>query len=404
MAGTEPLAVEAALEKVLRQARRMPPQTASLTSGLLGLVLAEDVCADRDSPPFAKSLVDGFAVRSHDRSPERRVVMEVLAGATPQRELATNEAARITTGAMLPPGADAVIMQEHVEPAGLDSIRLLSEVRPGQNVLPQGAEMRQGEMVLGVGTLIRPQEIGVLASLGKTAVTVFRQPIVAILPTGDELVEPGMMPEPGQIRNSNAAMLAALVSRANALPRYLGIARDTPESLRPLIREGLKSDLLVLSGGVSVGPLDLVPRLLAEEGVQLVLHQVALKPGKPLLFGVRDGKLVFGLPGNPVSSFVGFELFVRPALRVMLGKAEPHLVFVEASFTEPFHYRTDRPTYYPVKLWLEDGRWYVRAVRWLGSADLKSLTQANALACLPVGDSQFAPGQTVRVLAVEPPW
>jgi molybdopterin molybdotransferase len=400
----EPHSVESALAKVLSQAHRLPPQVASLTSALLGLVLAEDVYADRDSPPFAKSLVDGFAVRCQDDTSERRVVMEIMAGATPSQPLAIGEAARVTTGAMLPAGADAVVMQEQVEPAGADRIRLLRQPRAGENVLPQGAEMRRGELILSAGTVIRPAEIGVLASVGKTAVPVYRQPVVAILPTGDELVEPGMTPGPGQIRNSNAAMLAALVARNHALPRYLGIARDTLDSLRPLVREGLKCDVLVLSGGVSVGPLDLVPQLLQEEGVQLLFHKVSLKPGKPLLFGVYNDKLVFGLPGNPVSSFVGFELFVRPALRVMLGKSEPHLVYLQATFAAGFYYRTDRPTYHPAQLWLDEGAWRVQAVPWLGSADLRALTRANALLRLPAGENRFVPGQAVQVLAIDPPW
>ncbi|GBD34954.1 Molybdopterin molybdenumtransferase [bacterium HR36] len=398
------LTVEEAYQTVLRYARRLPEQTASLTSALLGLVLAEDVRADRDSPPFAKALVDGFAVRSEDGAGERLVVMEVAPGQVPERVLGKQEAARITTGAMLPAGADAVVMQEHVEPAGPDRVRLLREVGSGQNVLPQGAEMRQGETILPAGTQIRAQEIGLLASVGKTAVRVYRQPIVAILPTGNELVEPGMAPRPGEIRNSNAAMLAAQISRAGGLPRYLGIGRDSPQSLRPLIREGLKGDVLVLSGGVSVGPYDLVPQLLREEGVEIVFHQVALKPGKPLLFGVRDQVLVFGLPGNPVSSFVGYELFVRPVLRVMLGKGEPHLARLPAAWAEAFRYRTDRPTYYPVRLWWAESGWQVKPVPWLGSPDLRALCRANALACLPAGDNKFAPGEQVQVLVLEPPW
>ncbi|MCS7161442.1 MAG: molybdopterin molybdotransferase MoeA [Gemmatales bacterium] len=398
------LNVDEALQIVLQHARRLPKEAASLTSALLGLVLAEDVIAEHDSPPFAKSLVDGFAVRSSDGQRDRRVVMEIVAGTMPERDLGTGEAARITTGAPLPAGADAVVMQEHVEPAGPDSIRILGEVRAGQNILPQGAEMRRGEMVLSSGTAVRPQEIGVLASLGKTAVWVHRQPLVAVLPTGDELVEPGLTPGPGQIRNSNAAMLAALIARAGGLPRYLGIGRDSPESLRPLVREGLKCDALVISGGMSVGPLDLVPRLLAEEHVIILFHQVALKPGKPLLFGVRDRSLVFGLPGNPVSSFVGFELFVRPAIRVMLGKVGPYWTKLTACWSEAFRYRTDRPTYYPVRLWWENAGWRVQAVPWLGSADLRALCRANAFACLPAGESQFAAGDAVDVLVVEPPW
>jgi molybdopterin molybdotransferase len=266
--------------------------------------------------------------------------------------------------------------------------------------------MRRGEAVLPAGARLRPQEIGLLATVGRTVVPVVPAPRVAILSTGDELVEAGEVPGPGQIRNSNGPMLLAQVGRAGALPRYLGIARDRMDSLAPLIDEGLHAHVLILSGGVSAGKLDLVPAALSAAGVVARLHQVALKPGKPFFFGSRDRPgsprtLVFGLPGNPVSSLVCFELFVRPALRRLRGLADAGPRYVSATLTEDFPYRSDRPTYHPAVLAGESDGYRVRPVPWLGSADLRALTRANALMVLPAGDHLHRSGQCLDVLSLE---
>jgi molybdopterin molybdotransferase len=399
------LSVAEAQALVLERARPLPPQSVPLTPAALGLVLAEAVVSDLDMPPYDKALMDGYAVRAGDL-PEGRatlaVIEEVTAGHTPQRTVGPGQATRIMTGAPIPPGADAVIMIEHT--GDLDGGRVQVDDRrlqPGHNVLRQGTEMRRGDTVLSPGSVLRPQEFGVLATVGRTAASIHPSPHVAVLSTGDEVVEAPERPGPGLIRNGNGPMLAAQVARAGALPRYLGIARDRLDSLRPLVAEGLKADVLVLSGGVSAGKLDLVPAVLEGLGVQAHFHKVTMKPGKPVLFGSRGDTLVFGLPGNPVSALVCFELFVRPALRRLMGHAEAGPRTIQVPLAEDFAYRSDRPTYYPARLEVTDDGWRVRAVPWFGSADLRSLTAANALVVLPAGDHRHQAGQKFPVLTIE---
>jgi molybdopterin molybdotransferase len=261
--------------------------------------------------------------------------------------------------------------------------------------------MRRGETVLTAGTVLRPQEFGILASVGRVAVRAHPAPEVAVMTTGDEIVDAPAAPGPGQIRNGNSPMLVAQVARAGGRLRYLGIARDEPGHLRGLIAEGLKSPVLVLSGGVSAGKLDLVPGALAELDVRAHFHHVRMKPGKPLLFGTRGGTLVFGLPGNPVSSLVGFELFVRPALRRLVGHADPGPRLVPAALAEDFACRSDRPTYHPARLEFADGGCRVRPVAWFGSPDLRGVLAANAFVVLPEGDHTHRAGQVFPVLTPE---
>ena len=231
-------------------------------------------------------------------------------------------------------------------------VRIDEIPEPGQHILTKATEMRPGDVVLKPRALLRPQEFGLLAMVGRTSVKVHPAPRVAIVVTGDELVEPSHRPGLGQIRNSNGPMLLAETCRAGGLPRTLGIARDTPENLRSLIGDGLRTDILVLSGGVSAGKLDLVPGILAELGVEARFHKVEMKPGKPVFFGMRGSTLVFGLPGNPVSSMACFELFVRPAIRRLCGHADVGPRTVQAELLDDYSYRTDRPTYHPA--WLEE--------------------------------------------------
>jgi len=356
-------------------------------------------------PPYDKSLMDGYAVRATDL-PEGRgvltVIEEVTAGQTPRLPVAAGEATRIMTGAPLPAGADAVVMVERTRL--LDGDRVQREDRtpkPGQSILPRGQEMRQGETVLTAGSVLRPQEFGVLATIGRTTVRAYPAPQVAVLSTGDEVVEAPQTPGPGQIRNGNGPMLTAQVARAGGRPRYLGIARDRLESLRPLVAEGLQSPVLVLSGGVSAGKLDLVPGVLQELGVAAQFHKVEMKPGKPVFFGTRGATLVFGLPGNPVSALVCFELFVRPAIRRLLGHADAGPRYVRAVLSRDFAYRTDRPTYHPARLEAGEAGWQVEPVPWFGSPDLRGLLRANAFVLFPAGDGRYQVGQSFDVLRVE---
>lgn len=394
------LSVQAAQELVRRHARPLPTVSEPLTSGLLGLTLAEDVVSDLDSPPFDKSLVDGYAVRSED-PPERIVIGEIRAGQLCERTVGPNQAVQVMTGAPLPAGADAVVMQERVQPVGPERIQVLEPVRPGQNVLPRGREMRRGEIVLRRGHRLRPQELGLLATVGKTRVAVVRRPIVGVLSTGDELVEPECVPNEAQIRNSNASMLAGQIVRAGGTPQLLGIVRDEPAELRRRIGEGLKTDVLLLSGGVSAGKFDLVPKVLAELGVEGVFHKVFLKPGKPLFFGTTQNGLVFGLPGNPVSSFVGFELFVRVALNALLGRSALWPRMAYARLEVAHHHASDRPTYHPCRLRATPEGWFAMPLPWLGSPDLRTVCDADGFCIFDPGSREYQAGDRVPVLLLD---
>jgi molybdopterin molybdotransferase len=399
------LSVTEAQAVILQHARPLPPEDVPLGPAALGLVLAEDVTSDLDMPPYDKSMMDGYAVRAADLPDGRgelRIVEEITAGRTPRLPLGAGEAARIMTGAPIPSGADAVIVVERTRTPDDHHVRIEDKPpRPGQNILPRGVEMRRGETVLQAGAVLRPQELGVLATVGRTSVQAHPAPRVAVLSTGDEVVEAPEAPGPGQIRNGNGPMLTAQTARTGAVPRYLGIARDRRESLEPLIAEGLTYSVLVLSGGVSAGKLDLVPGVLQSLGVQAHFHKVEMKPGKPVFFGSRGDRLVFGLPGNPVSALVCFELFVRPALRRLAGHADARPRLVRATLAEDFAYRTDRPTYHPARLDMADAGWRVRAVPWFGSPDLRGLTRANAFVLFPAGDHQHRAGQSFPVLLTD---
>jgi molybdopterin molybdotransferase len=416
------LSVVDARRLILAHCRSLPACEVPL-SAALGRVLAEDVAADLDMPPFDKALMDGYAVRSADLASGQTVlavVDEITAGRVPSCPVGPGQASRIMTGAPIPEGADAVVPVERSRLLETNQVKLEGQARSGDNLLRRGREMRRGEVIVRAGCLLRPQEIGMLATLGRPMVQVVPAPRVAVLATGDELIEPHQTPGPGQIRNSNAAMLVAQAARAGAVPCDLGIGRDSVESLRPLIQEGLESAaVLVLSGGVSAGKLDLVPGVLQELGVVPHFHKVHLKPGKPVFFGTADlppeaggegGKssparlagptLVFGLPGNPVSSLVCFELFLRPALLSLAGRPDDP-AWVRARLAVDFPYRTDRPTYHPARLHCDEQGWSVQPVPWFGSADLRAFLDANALLVLPEGDQVHRAGQLYDVLRLD---
>jgi len=413
------LDVAPARQLVLDHAR--PKAAVELPSAeCLGLTLAEDVASDADSPPFDRSMVDGYAIRGTDLSSggaELTIVEEIMAGAVPRRTVAIGQCARIMTGAPIPPGADAVVMHERTELLSDSRVRIRDEkFRPGQNIMPRAASLRRGQIVLQAGCEIGPVEMGLLAEVGRARPRVIGPITAAVLSTGNELVPADRVPAEGQIRNSNGPMLAAALRRCGARPVELGIARDEPDELRRRLAEGLASDLLIISGGVSAGALDLVPGLLRELGVEEVFHKIRLKPGKPLWFGVRRGEagsaqknaaptLVFGLPGNPVSSLVCFELFVKLALARLAGReAIAALAGTSAELTSEFVHRGDRPTFHPAVLSHASGQSpSVTPLRWAGSADLRGLAEANALAVFPAGDRTFAAGESLTVLPLGGP-
>lgn len=396
------LEVADALAVVLEHARPRKPEATSIDPAALGRVLAADARADRDSPPFDKSLRDGYAVRSADcgGTTELRVIEEIAAGVVPTRTVGAGECARIFTGAPIPAGADAVVMQEDTQPLDGNRVRITdTSVKAGQWVFPRGHEMRAGEVVLPAGTELNPAAVGLLASIGVSEAPLVPWPRVAVLSTGDELVPASQAPGPGQIRNSNGPMLVSLAARAGAVVHDLGIVRDTPDETRARIDAALaESDGVVLAGGVSVGKFDLVPGILAELGVTPHVRQVRLKPGKPMLFGTRGNTLVFGLPGNPVAAFVCFELFARPALRALGGHADPGPRTVMLPLAEAVAEVNDRPTYRPAKLEAAEVGWAVRPLPWAGAPDLRGLQPADALMVLPAGESRLDPGMPVSVV------
>jgi molybdopterin molybdotransferase len=395
------LTVSEAQAIVLRHTRPLAPRPAQLTPAALGLVLAEDVASDLDMPPFDKSMMDGYAVRSADivgGPATLDVIEEITAGRTPSKTLGPGQAARIMTGAPLPAGADAVVMIERCESIDDAHVRVPGPADAGQNIQPRARELQRGATVLMAGAVLRPPEFGLLAMVGRTEVSVYPLPRVAVLATGDEIVEPSAIPRASQIRNSNGPMLLAQAASAGAVPIDLGIARDTVEHLRAKITEGLQSDVLLLSGGVSAGKLDLVPGVLQQQGVEAHFHKVRMKPGKPVFFGTKGETLVFGLPGNPVSSFACFELFVRPAILRRRGLPAAPPTFVPLPLAEDFRYATDRPTYHPAKVELAEVGERIRPVTWLGSPDLRALASADALVLLPEGDHVHRAGKLLPVL------
>lgn len=402
--------VSEAVAAVLREATPFDPQAVPLIDSL-GLVLAGDVHSDVDSPPFDKSLVDGFAVRLADCAQPLPVIEIVAAGQMPLAKLDRAAAIQIMTGAPLPIGAEAVVPVEHTsqhaDSEGRAHVSIPAHVatwKVGTNIVRRAASTKRGDLVVAAGSELRPQELGALAEFGQASVLVRRRPRVAVFSTGDELVPIEQTPGPGQIRNSNETMLVAQIRRANAEPLPLGIARDDRSHLRERIECGLQADVLVLSGGVSMGDKDFVPSELAAAGVRQVFHKVNVKPGKPVWFGVCDVSptrraLVFGLPGNPVSSMVCFELFVRPALRRLMGVTPAEPTAVKARLTQPHTTKGDRPTYQPARLeWQSDGP-TVSAVPWVGSSDLRATVAANSMALFPVSDQTYEAGIEVDVIA-----
>lgn len=400
------LTVEEAMELVKSRcgplaARRVPLGEAA------GLRLAEDIASDIDSPPHDKAMMDGYAVRSIDREPERRILEEIAAGAVPHFALTPGTASRIMTGAPLPEGADAIVQVERTELVDATTVRLQQIDPPrGQNVLYRGSSMREGDIVVRRGAIVRAIEVAIMAETGHGAVAVIPRPRMAVLPTGNELVGVTERPGPGQIRNSNGPMLVALGRRAGAETVDLEVARDSHEHLTQRIVEGLTHDILVLSGGVSAGNFDLVPQVLAEQRVEQVFHKIALRPGKPLWFGIRRDEaagrtaLVFGLPGNPVSSLVCFELFVRSAIAALGGHGFAQLESFRAKLVHDYDHSGGRAACLPARVSRRPSETTVEILPWAGSADLATLAGANGLVRLPTEKQRFVAGSELEVLPI----
>ncbi|MEO8051497.1 MAG: gephyrin-like molybdotransferase Glp [Acidobacteriota bacterium] len=380
---------------VLREAGvSMGTEAVSLAEAA-GRVLAEEIPADRDYPPFPRSARDGFALRASDLPGELRVIGEVRAGERFTGAVAAGEAVEIMTGAALPDGADAVVMVEHVERQG-DRVSIQRTIASGENFSPQGIEAHGGDPVLTAGVRIGHAEVAMLATVGHTCAMVYQRPRVAIVATGDEIVEFDQSPAPHQIRNSNAVSLAAQVARAGGVPEILGIARDTYESTRTRIREGLEADLLLLSGGVSAGKYDLVEKVLAEFGAVFFFDRVKIQPGQPLVFGKAQGKIFFGLPGNPGSTMITFETIARAALEKAQGLREPALPLLRARLTSQVRQKTGLTRFLPALL-SPDGA-TIAPMMAHGSGDVAALARCNAFLVTDPDREEWKVDEDIRVL------
>ncbi|MGA2152389.1 MAG: gephyrin-like molybdotransferase Glp [Geobacteraceae bacterium] len=364
----------------------------------LGRVITEEMVAPWDMPCFDNSAMDGFAVRAADclEPASLQITGYIPAGGAATTRLEAGCAIRIMTGAPIPSGCDAVVPVEETEESD-GRVRIKAGVTSRQHIRFKGEDVRSGETIIPAGTLIRPPEISMLASFGKAFVPVFCKARVAILSTGDELIELGEPLEAGRIINSNALSLAASVMEIGALPVILGIARDNPESHREKMREGLKADVLITSAGVSAGDRDLVREILAELGVEQVFWRVDIKPGGPTAFGIKDGKPIFSLPGNPVSTMVTFEELVRPALLKMMGHSRVIKPFVRAVLQSPARKKPGKINFLRVRLSSENGRYLAFSSGDQNTGILKTMLMADAIAMLPAERTEFSPGEEVDV-------
>jgi len=368
-----------------------------------GRVLAERVVADRDFPPTARSAMDGFAVRSADLEGSERtleIVGELRAGApVAGLEVGFGQAVRLFTGSLIPPGADAVVTVERtVEHSEDGRLTIEGEVPKGAHIRPRGSETKSGEMVLEPGALIHAAEIAALASVGKSDPEVYRQPAVNVISTGDELVEPDQRPLDHQLRNSNGVALLAQLRELELSGSYLGIATDSRGALQAVLSRGLKGDLLLLTGGVSVGKYDIVGQALVDAGMELLFHKIAVKPGKPLLAGRCGSCLVIGLPGNPVSAYSGFAIFVAPALRRMMGCRRWMNQEISATLDKRLQCLGGRTTYHLARLEPRRDGFAASIIRSSGSGDLLSMTRANGFVITPAGTGAIEPGTELRAM------
>ena len=384
--------------ETVRAARRLPETEEAALDQALGRVLGEGIAADRDSPALARSVRDGFAVRAIDLPGLLQVIGEVRAGQRFAGEVGRGQAVEIMTGAPIPAGADAVVMVEHTsrEPGHEGMVCIDRSAEPHQFINPQGCEARARETVLHPGKRLDYSDIAILAAFGRPRVKVYRRPEVAIIATGDEIVEVHETPEEFQIRNSNAYSLAAQVTRAGGVPRILPLARDTVEHTTQLVSQGLSMDLVLLSGGVSAGKYDVVEEVLANFGARFYFDRVLIQPGQPLVFGAASGKFLFGLPGNPSSTMVTFEVFARAALELLSGQEEIALHMPYARLTREFHHRMGLTRFLPARLSADGAS--VTPVDWHGSSDVPALTRANAFLVADPDRAAYPAGEWIRVL------
>ena len=387
---------EEALEIAMASARPVGTERVELR-GALDRILAEDVASDMDMPPFDKSAMDGYACRKGDLGNELAIVETIPGGSVPKKSIGANQCAKIMTGAMVPPGADCVIMVEYTENPTENTVRFTGQ-ETRDNICVKAEDIKAGDVVLRKAERITPAHVALLASVGCARPLVSRKARVGIIATGNELVEPDQSPPPSHIRNSNGYQLVAQVEKMGAAPHYYGIAKDSEEAIDAIVEEAVAgSDMIVLSGGVSMGDFDLVPDALRRNGFELLFEKVAIKPGKPTVFGVSSRAICFGLPGNPVATFVLFEVLVKPLLFKMMGHdfKPRHIVMPLGNAVK--RKKTDRISWIPVALSDAGG---VIPVEYHGSAHVHSLCFADGLISMPVGVAEIKQGTNVRVRQV----
>jgi molybdopterin molybdotransferase len=399
-----------AIRIVLENTQIIDTETVDLMDAL-GYVLAKDIRSDINMPPFDKATMDGYALQGGDIASASKstpivldVIEEIPAGTVPKRTVGKGQASRIMTGAPVPRGADTVIMVEDTETeTGGQKVRVLDVTGVGENIARLGEDVTVNQVVLNKGAQVRPPEIGILAAVGAVQVPVFRKPIVGVIATGSEVVEPMRVPEPGQIRNSNGYSMMAQALRASAQVKYLGIVEDDAAALNRVIGEGLDTcDVVMLSGGVSAGVYDLVQDAMRELGVKVLFDRIRMKPGKPLTFGVKGRKLVFGLPGNPVSSVVGLELLARPAIRKMQSMERVHHAQAKTVLKADFHQSPGRKQFVPARsVPGNQGIWTSDWVGHHGSADLFALARANSLFVVEAEAEHVPAGTALDLILLE---
>jgi molybdopterin molybdotransferase len=392
------LTFDEARREILARAQLLPAERVPLVEAA-GRVLAEDARAAVDLPPFPSSAMDGFAVRTADLPGVLPVVERIAAGRPATRPLEAGEAMGIATGGVVPRGADAVVPVELVVQHD-NSVEIDTRPESGAHLRPRGGDVAAGDVVVSAGTVLQPADLGALAAAGIADAACARRPRAVVLSTGTELRRPGESLEPGQIFEANGVMLAAALASAGAVVDQPDAVADDEEAHRAALERGLEADVLVTSGGVSVGPHDLVRRVEAELGVEEVFWRVAVKPGKPLSFGVRRRTLVFGLPGNPVSSLVCFELFVRPAVRALQGASEPGPAFAPGELAAPVRRNAERDEFLRAKLHPVSGRARLEPLGRQESHMIAGAAAADALVLVPRGKGEIAEGTAVTYLSL----
>lgn len=382
--------------------RRIPAREQIKLQNSLGRILTQEIVADRDYPPFDRATRDGFAIRVADcreAGAKLRVIGEIRAGADFAKTVSAGECVQIMTGAAVPQGADAVVMIEHTRAGARENeVTIERAADAGMNIVPRGSESRAGDVLLRAKTRIGYAEIAIAAQVGRTELEVHRKPRVAILSTGDEVVAVDAQPGPFEIRNSNGASLAAQAELAGAETVLLGNAPDRIDELRKLIERGLQEDALVLSGGVSMGKYDLVEEVLRGLGAEFFFDAVAIRPGRPAVFGVCQGKPVFGLPGNPVSTMVTFELLAAPAVDILSGGDARPLPLLKAKLSRAVEQKAALTHFLPAALDWTNGEATVSELPWQGSGDIATLARGNGFLVVHQSKLKLAAGEWVDVL------